>query len=99
VLAFAALRLRWAKWPLHPVLFLVWSTWAGRDMSASFLGGWMLKLLVTRYAGAGWYQRLKPLMFGLIAGELLGGLVPMGIGFVYWLKTGLPPKVFNILPN
>ena len=26
VLAFAAIRLRWPKWPLHPVLFLVWGT-------------------------------------------------------------------------
>ena len=99
VLAFAAIRLRWPKWPLHPVLFLVWNTWAGRDMAASFLGGWLIKLLVTRYGGASWYQRLKPLMFGLIAGELLGGLVPMVVGLVYWLATGLPPKVFNILPN
>ena len=99
VLAFAAIRLRWPKWPLHPVLFLVWSTWAGRDMAASFLGGWIIKLLVTRYGGAWWYQRLKPLMFGLIAGELLGGLVPMAVGLVYWLKTGLPPKTFNILPD
>jgi hypothetical protein len=29
---------------------------------------------------------------------MLGGLVPIAIGFVYWLATGLPPKVFNILP-
>ena len=99
VLAFAAIRLRWAKWPLHPVLFLVWNTWAGRDMAASFLAGWAVKVAVTHYGGAWWYQRLKPLMFGLIAGELLGGLLPMAVGFVYWLKTGLPPKVFNILPN
>jgi hypothetical protein len=99
VLAFAAIRLRWPKWPVHPVLFLVWNTWAGRDMAASFLCGWFIKVVVTHYGGASWYQRLKPLMFGLITGELLGGLAPMGIGFVYWLKTGLPPKTFNILPN
>jgi hypothetical protein len=99
VLAFSAIRLRWPKWPVHPVLFLVWNTWAGRDMGASFLCGWLIKLVVTHYGGASWYQRLKPLMFGLIAGELLGGVAPMGIGFVYWLKTGLPPKTFNILPN
>jgi hypothetical protein len=99
VLAFAAIRLRWPKWPLHPVLFLVWSTWPGRMLAASFLGGWGIKVLVTQYGGASWYQRLKPLMFGLIAGEMLGGLVPMAVGLVYWLATGLPPKSFNILPN
>ena len=98
VLAFAAIRLRWPKWPLHPVLFLVWSTWPGRVLAASFLGGWTIKVLVTQYGGASWYQRLKPLMFGLIAGEMLGGLVPIAAGLVYWLATGLPPKSFNILP-
>jgi len=95
---FTAIRLRWPKWPLHPVLFLIWNTYGGRVFAASFLGGWGIKVLVTQYAGASWYQRLKPLMFGLIAGEMLGGLVPIAIGFVYWLATGLPPKVFNILP-
>ena len=99
VLAFAAIRLRWPKWPLHPVLFLVWGTYAGQMFAASFLGGWGIKVLVTQYGGASWYQRLKPLMFGLIAGELLGGLVPIAVGLVYWLKTGLPPKSFNILPG
>ncbi len=99
VLAFAAIRLRWPKWPLHPVLFLVWGTYAGQQFGASFLGGWGVKVLVTRYGGALWYQRLKPLMFGLIAGEMLGGLAPMAVGFVYWLSTGLPPKSFYILPG
>jgi hypothetical protein len=99
VLAFAALRLRWPKWPLHPVLFLVWGTYAGQQFGASFLAGWGVKVVVTRYGGASWYQRLKPLMFGLIAGEMLGGLAPMAVGFVYWLTTGLPPKSFYILPG
>ena len=98
VLTFAAIRLRWPKWPLHPVMFLVWYTYAGRQFAASFLCGWGIKVLVTQYGGASWYQRLKPLMCGLIAGEMLGGLTPMAIGLVYWLATGLPPKSFNILP-
>jgi hypothetical protein len=98
-LAFAAIRLRWPKWPLHPVLFLVWGTYAGQMFAASFLGGWLVKVSVTHYGGASLYQRLKPLMFGLIAGEMLGGLVPIMVGLVYWLVTGLPPKTFNILPG
>jgi len=98
VLAFAAARLRLPKWPLHPILFLVWSSWGGRMLASSFLVGWAIKMLVTKYGGAAWYQRLKPLMFGLVAGEMLGGLAPMVAGFVYWLMTGQPPKAFNILP-
>jgi hypothetical protein len=61
--------------------------------------GWAIKVLVTKYGGASWYQRLKPFMFGLIAGEMLGGLMPMVVGLVYWLVTGQLPKVFNVLPT
>jgi len=99
VLAFAAIRLRWPKWPLHPVMFLIWGTYAGQQFAASFLCGWGVKIVVTQYGGALWYQRLKPLMFGLIVGEMLGGLAPMAVGFVYYLCTGLPPKSFYILPG
>ncbi len=67
-------------------------------LASSFLAGWAIKTLVTKYGGAAWYQRLKPLMFGLVAGEMLGALAPMLAGFVYWLMTGQPPKAFNILP-
>jgi hypothetical protein len=99
VLAFVAARLRLPKWPLHPVLFLVWSSFPGKWLAASFLVGWAIKVLVTKYGGASWYQRLKPFMFGLIAGEMLGGLTPMVVGLVYWLVTGQLPKVFNVLPT
>ena len=99
VLAFVAARLRLPKWPLHPVLFLVWSSYPGKWLAASFLAGWAIKVLVTKYGGAPLYQRLKPLMFGLIAGEMLGGLTPIMVGLVYWLVTGQLPKVFNVLPT
>ena len=99
VLAFAVTRLRLPKWPLHPVLFLVWSSYPGKWLAASFLLGWAIKVLVTKYGGVSLYQRLKPLMFGLIAGEMLGGLTPIMVGLVYWLATGQLPKVFNVLPT
>ena len=53
-------------------------------LAASFLGGWAVKALVTKYGGAAWYQRLKPFVFGLIAGEMLGGVTPMVVGMMYW---------------
>ena len=99
VLAFAAIRLRWPKWPLHPVLFLVWGTYAGYTFAASFLAGWFIKVAVTQYGGASWYQRLKPMMFGMIAGEMLAGLVTMAVGFVYWLKTGCPRRRSTLCPG
>jgi len=55
--------------------------------------------VVTKYGGAGGYQKLKPLMLGLIAGDMMGGGIPIIIGLVYYLVTGLPPKSFRIMPG
>jgi hypothetical protein len=98
VLLFAFLRLRFPRWPLHPVMFIVWQTYPGMIFSASFLLGWLIKVAVTRYGGAGLYGRLKPLMFGIVAGELLAGLVPIVTGLAYYLASGTPPPKFSILP-
>ncbi|NCD31982.1 MAG: hypothetical protein EOL87_01040 [Spartobacteria bacterium] len=99
VLLFSALRLRFTKWPFHPVMFLVWSTYSGKCFAQSFLIGWLIKMAVTKYGGAGFYQKLKPLMFGLIAGEMLGGVLPMIISAIYYLITGDQPKPFIIMPS
>ncbi|HMO49930.1 MAG TPA: hypothetical protein PKE26_05605 [Kiritimatiellia bacterium] len=99
VLIFSGLRLRFANWPLHPVMFLVWSTYAGNAFAQSFLIGWLIKMLITKYGGAAIYQRFKPLMFGLIAGEMLGGGIPMMVSLIYFLFTGDPPKPFLVMPG
>jgi len=97
VLLLSLARLRFVKWPLHPVMFLVWQTYPARIAAVSFLLGCVIKVAVTKYGGADIYQKLKPMMFGLIAGELLGGAIPMIIGFVYYLATGEIPKSFTIM--
>ncbi len=100
VLIFSGLRLRFANWPLHPVMFLVWSTYAGNAFAQSFLIGWFIKTLVTKYGGAAIYQRFKPLMFGLIAGEMLGGVIPMIVSLIYYVITGGEmPKPFLVMPG
>jgi hypothetical protein len=52
---------------------------------------------VTKYGGMGLYQRLKPLMFGLIAGDMLGGVTASAIGAAYYFATGKPPVYFQIM--
>ncbi len=99
VLVFSGLRLRFANWPFHPVMFLVWSTYAGNAFAQSFMIGWLIKVGVTKYGGAKIYQQFKPLMFGLIAGEMLGGVVPMFVSLIYYLITGDPPKPFIVMPT
>ncbi|PTY06817.1 hypothetical protein DB346_00745 [Verrucomicrobia bacterium LW23] len=92
----ARLRLSW--WPLHPVLFLVWGTWAGCAVTISFLLGWMIKAGVMKTGGAQTYNSLKPLMVGVIVGELLMALAWAVIGAGYYAATGLTPSSPLIFP-
>jgi hypothetical protein len=100
-LLFSLARLRFARWPVHPVMFLVWVTYPAKMFAFSFLIGWMAKGLVMKYGGARVYQGLKSLMIGLIAGEILGGVVPMLIGFALSLlgRPDLAPPQFGIMPH
>mgnify|MGYP006289341899 CR=1 FL=1 len=100
VLVFSAFRLRWPFWPLHPVMFLVWDTWPMVKCGFSFLLGWALKKAVTQLAGHRAYRDLKPLMVGIVAADLLAGLVSMSVGAVYYAVTGVPAPVrFSVLPG
>jgi len=100
VILFSSLRLRYTRWPLHPVIFIIWGTYGGDCFAQSFLIGWLVKVCITKYGGAAIYQKLKPVMFGLIAGEMLGGVIPMIVSLFYFLLTGGDlPKPFQIMPS
>ena len=71
VVACSSLRFKFSKFPVHPVLFMVWGTTPATHSWYSFLVGWFLKTLVVRFGGGGVYQGLKPLFIGLIAGEVV----------------------------
>ncbi len=97
VTAFARLRLPW--WPLHPVLFLVWATYPIQRFGGAFLVGWAIKAAVVKTMGAKGYHSVMPLMIGLIAGDLLGGLLWIVIGVLYYFATGLQPAAYPIFPT
>ncbi|MCE5325803.1 MAG: hypothetical protein LLG01_05260 [Planctomycetaceae bacterium] len=98
VLAFSALRMRFTWWPIHPVIFAVLGTMESKTLANSFLLGWLIKLIVTRLFGSRGYQGLKPIMIGLIAGDLMGGIIPMIHGAIYYLVTHTSPQSFRVLP-
>ncbi len=99
VLLFNVFRMRLTWWPLHPILFLVWGTYPLSHFSWSFLAGWGIKSMVTKFGGAGAYDRAKVVMVGLIAGELLGGFGWMIAGAIYYAVTGTQPPDYRIFPN
>ncbi|MHC4981701.1 MAG: DUF6785 family protein [Planctomycetota bacterium] len=98
VLLFTAARLRFPRWPLHPVMFLVLATYQSRRLGASFLMGGLIKIGVTKLFGGRAYEKFKPAMFGLVAGDILGGIITMIAGGIYYFRTGSSPIGFLILP-
>ncbi len=96
VLVLSICRMRFPWWPLHPVLVLVWGTWPMRAYSHSFLIGWFLKGVITHLGGTKSYGKAKPLMLGLIAGDLMSALIFMVHGAIYHLVTGLIPVYHKI---
>ncbi|HEY4102614.1 MAG TPA: DUF6785 family protein [Polyangiaceae bacterium] len=95
--AFARLRLPW--WPIHPVAFLVWGTYPIFAFGPSFIIGWLVKWGATSSTGARGYRALRPLMIGVIAGELLAGLMWMIVGASYYFFTGRTPAAYTIFPG
>ncbi|MCE5325365.1 MAG: hypothetical protein LLG01_03015 [Planctomycetaceae bacterium] len=80
VIVFSAARIRFAWWPLHPAMFLVFVTFYAQWLAGSFLLGWAIKSGVTRFGGAKSYENIKPTMMGLIAGEVIFEMLKMVIG-------------------
>ena len=99
VLAVSWARLRFFWWPIHPVIFLVWATYPIAYFTHSFILGWLIKRAVMNLGGHRGYIKARPLMFGVIAGELLGALIFMAIGIIYHQITGKPPKAYPIFPH
>jgi len=90
-LMFGIGRLRFTWWPFHPMAFVFLGGWPGYYHWFSFFLGWLIKNAVTKYGGARMYQRLKPLMIGLIAGSVLGKLLPLIVGSIFYFATGQRP--------
>jgi hypothetical protein len=99
VLVMSVLRLRLPWWPIHPVLFLIWGTRQAAEISGSFLIGWAIKSAVTNLGGMPTYRSARKFMFGAIAGDLIGALIFMIVGMLYYNITGEVPKPYSFFPQ
>ncbi|MHC4982564.1 MAG: DUF6785 family protein, partial [Planctomycetota bacterium] len=98
VLVTYVLRLRLTWWPIHPIMFLVWETWASAVFFQSFLLAWLIQVFVSRFGTQASRRGVKNLMVGIIAGELIGGLLWMCVGGVHFAAVGKPPPAYRIFP-
>ncbi|OGV80314.1 MAG: hypothetical protein A3K19_18210 [Lentisphaerae bacterium RIFOXYB12_FULL_65_16] len=99
VLLLSVLRLRVPRWPLHPMLFLLWVTWPAALLWSSFLMGWLVKTLSLRFGGFELVRKLRPLMIGIIAGEIAAALAFMLWGAIYFATTGDKPALYQFFPR
>lgn len=95
----SAARLRFAWWPLHPVLFLVWGTYPANNFAYSFLLASLLKSAIVWIGGEKAYHNTKPMAVGLIAGEILMIMFWALVGALYYIHTGINPMSYRILPG
>jgi len=69
VLLLGKLRMQFVWWPLHPIGYAVGNTDIMMWLWCPTLIGWLCKVLILRYGGAGIYRRLLPFFLGLILGD------------------------------
>ena len=67
--------------------------------SHSFLLGWLIKKAVSKYGGQRLYAALQPLLVGVIAGDIVGGLIFMVVGAIYYAHTGSPAPLYRVFPG
>jgi hypothetical protein len=96
VFVFTWCRRRFPGWPLHPLMFLVLGTNDALSLSASFLAGALVKTVAERYGGWRLCRNMKPLIFGLIAGEMIAGILVAASGAVYYWATGQTPVRYKV---
>lgn len=92
------LRFRFAKWPLHPLFFIMLGAWVSRMLWFCFLLGWVIKMLVIKLGGGRSYRKLQPLFIGFILGELLVLALMFCVGLVYHRLTGNNPVSIYMIP-
>ena len=73
------------------------ASYQARMLAFSFLLGFVVKAVVSHLGGASLHERVKPVMIGLIAGDLLGAILPNLIGAAYYFITGLLPRSFSVI--
>jgi hypothetical protein len=95
--ALSALRLRFVNWPLHPVGYLLCTSYPMRRIWFSIFIGWIAKTIIVWLGGSKLFTAVKPLFTGLILGEasaaafwLLVCLVRNALGLSYRAVTILP---------
>ena len=79
-------------WKLHPIGYLMMTSYATYCFWGSFFIGWLLKYTVLKFGGVAQYRKLRPFILGVVLGECFIG----GIWIIVGLITGIG---YRLLPG
>jgi hypothetical protein len=85
--ALAWLRINFVWWPIHPLGFVMATSWSSLNLWFSLFLGWVFKLLTIRYTGLRGYVRFRPFFLGMIMGDVLGAVPWQIVG--WFTKVGM----------
>jgi len=92
VLFMTFMRRNFLWFAVHPIGYLMHTTYASSNIWSSFLMGWLCKYAILKYGGIKWYRKMRPLFLGAVLGECVIGGVWIIVGMI--AKTG-----YRVLPG
>lgn len=68
-------------WQIHPIGYVMGAVYSSYFLWSCMFVGWLLKYLILKTGGIGYYRRLRPVFMGLIIGEfgIIGAWMVLGI--------------------
>lgn len=93
----AFLQLTCNAWPLHPIGFLMVFSFSMKRIWFSIFLGWVLKVVVIRLGGGRLLQIFRPIVIGLIMGDVLASGA-FGLTAILLNVSGLGYKTIKFMP-
>ncbi|MBI1923406.1 hypothetical protein HYR99_04055, partial [Candidatus Poribacteria bacterium] len=86
------LRHHYLWWKIHPIGYLMTTSYATFCFWSSFFLGWLCKYVILKFGGVAQYRKLRPVFLGIILGEcVIGGI---------WIAVGLLTGIgYRLLPG
>ena len=74
-------------WPLHPIGYTMLSSWASLKRWPSIFLGWLIKHVLVKYGGLSTYRQARPVLLGLVVGEMTSAGIWAIVGMVTGIST------------
>lgn len=88
MMALNLLRYRLSWWPVHPVGFAISGAWLTRLTSFTLFMAWLVKFILLKLVGAGFYRKSRPFFIGALTAYILVTTLGLIVDAVFFGKQG-----------